>query len=108
MSKTIVLPHFHKSHSMPKCLVDVVKQIRELKGVIRIGIGEFGDKSKYAHQFKWKVQTMNRTNHTVKICIGYQEFEQDIYVTVRPERVSELASFLNNYQPQHRENPKHL
>ena len=52
MNKTIVLPHFHKNHSIPICLIDAIKQMKALNGIVKVGIGTFGNKSIYSHQFE--------------------------------------------------------
>ena len=42
---------------------------------------------------------MDHITHTVKLSVNYQEFQQEVHVTVHTGCVSEVAKFLNAYQP---------
>ena len=97
MNKTIALPD--KKHSIPKIMWPFIKSLKNLEGIVRVGIGSFGNKSKYS-EFQWKPQSTNPSTNTLKINIRYKEFSQDLWITVKERKyLPNLAYFLNSYGP---------
>lgn|SRR3989344_5174233 len=97
MKKTIALPG--KRHSIPKCMHTFIENLKNLEGIVRVGIGGFGNKSIYS-EFQWKPQSTDPSTNTLKINIRYQEFSQDLWVTVKGRKhLPDLAYFLNSYKP---------
>jgi len=97
MNLTVVVPRKH--HSLPKCMVPVIEALENLDGVVRVGVGSFGNMGKNIFNFTWSPHYMDERTQTVKINIRYQEFSQDLHITVRHGHLSTLANFLNNYKP---------
>ncbi len=64
MKKTIALPG--KRHSIPKCMYTFIENLKNLEGIVRVGIGGFGNKSIYS-EFQWKPQSTNPSTNTLKI-----------------------------------------
>lgn len=97
MNKTIVLPN--KNHSIPRCLEPFIESLKNLEGIVRVGIGYFHNKSEYS-EFQWRPQIMDPLRKTIKLNGGYEEFPQDLWVTVKDRKyLPSLAYFLNSYKP---------
>ncbi|MBI2631559.1 hypothetical protein HYW75_00975 [Candidatus Pacearchaeota archaeon] len=97
MKKTVILPD--KRHSIPKCISPFIESLKNLEGIVRVGIDSFGNKSKYS-EFQWKPQTTDSSTNTVKLNIRYQEFSQDLWITLQHARyLPSLVCFLNSYKP---------
>ena len=64
MNKTIALPD--KKHSIPRSMWPFIRSLKNLEGIVRVGIGSFGNKSKYS-EFQWKPQSTNPSTNTLKI-----------------------------------------
>jgi hypothetical protein len=86
-----------KGHTIPRCLVDFMEKLESADGVIRVGVGPFGDKSKYVVPLEWTVQGMIKETKTVRLSVRYKEFGQDYWVTVDSTGLPKLANFLTNY-----------
>lgn len=96
MRKTILL--HNKNHSIPRCLEGVITDLKKLEGIIRLGVGSFGNKSKYVPKLEWKPQTVDSKTGTIKINVRYREFSQDLWLTINPPYLSQVTDFLNNYK----------
>ncbi|MEK6933615.1 MAG: hypothetical protein AABW75_01940 [Nanoarchaeota archaeon] len=97
MNKTIAL--HDKKHSIPRCMHRFIENLKNLEGIVRVGIDSFGNKSKYS-EFQWKPQSTNPSTNTVKLNIRYEEFSQDLWVTVKGRKyLPVLVYFLNSYKP---------
>ena len=86
-------------HSMPKCLVGLLQDLRTHESIAHVGAGEFhfnaGERGS-----KIEVKGIDQASRTVKFVAYHEGAAQKYFITIKKgrEHVVEVGKFLDTYQ----------